>query len=384
MDRLLNIAIDIQVVAEARTGVGQFTYHLVKTLPQVDDTNHYTLFLFDFRRKYRDFSTDYKNVSIKKVRLPGMLVRRLWNSIAYPPVELITGRFDLFHFTNYMIPPMRENRALTTIYDMGFSRYPHYTAPSALKWPLRHVKESADKALGVITVSEFSKSEIVDLLGVPSEKVHVVYPGVSPAFREGTNATETSRVRAKYGISDPYILSVGTIEPRKNIPALLRAYGKNASFFRHRRCKLLLVGMKGWLYDEVYRTVGEYALDRDVLFTGYVEGHELVTIYREAEFAVFPSFYEGFGMPLLEAMASETPVLASDIAAHREVLGDAALFFPPEDEEELCRLMRDLYEDHGLRRTLTEKGRRRALRFTWEASAAELARIYRLTADRLT
>jgi len=381
---LRSIAIDIQVVAQTRTGVGQFTYHLVKTLLQVDDANHYTLFLFDFRRRFRGFSSERKNVSLKKVRLPGIFVRKLWDLIAYPPVEMMTGRFDLFHFTNYMIPPMRENRALTTIYDMGFWRFPQYAAPAALKWPLRHVKESAEKALGVITVSEFSKSEIVNLLGLPSEKVHVVYPGVSSTFREDTNEAESSHVRAKYRISAPYVLSVGTLEPRKNLPALLKAYQKNVSFFRNSGCKLLLVGMKGWLYDEVFRTVQKYALENDVLFTGYVEEHELVPIYRDAEFAVFPSLYEGFGMPLLEAMASKTPVLASNIAAHREILRDAALFFDPEDIDGLGRLMRELSEDHALRRNLTEKASRRALRFTWEASAAELARIYGLAADRLT
>ena len=140
--------------------------------------------------------------------------------------------------------------------------------------------------------------------------------------------------------------------------------------------------MKGWLYDEVFRTVQAHGLEKDVRFSGYVEEHELPSIYRGAEFAVFPSFYEGFGMPLLEAMASTTPVLASNIAAHREVLEDAALFFEAEDEDELGRRMREFYEDDGLRRRLAERGELRARRFTWEASAAALLPVYHLAAEQ--
>jgi glycosyltransferase involved in cell wall biosynthesis len=377
---LLNVAIDIQVVADPRTGVGQFTYHLVKALPRVDETVHYTLFLFDFRRRFRDASLQSTNVSLRKLPWPGVLMRTLWDWAAYPPLESLTGPFDLFHFTNYMIPPMRKRRALTTIYDMGFFRYPEYTSPKAMRWPLPHAKESAERALGVITVSEFSRSEIVSLLGLPREKVHVVYPGVSTAFRRNAKAPDGSIPRTESERSGPYILCVGTLEPRKNIPVLLRAYGKNRSYFRNRGCKLRLVGMKGWLCDEIFHTVRAWALDEDVVFSGYVDEQELIAIYRGARFAVFPSLYEGFGMPLLEAMASAVPVLASDIPAHREALSDAALFFEPRDEDGLAQRMRDLFEDSALRRGLAEKGRQRSLCFTWEASAAELARIYRLLA----
>lgn len=377
---MLRVAIDIQAVANKRTGVGHFTYHLVKALPHVVDTGCYTLFLFDFRRRFRDGSLGGGNVFLKKIGLPGFLVRCLWDAFGTPPVERLTGPFDLFHFTNYAVPPMRENRALTTIYDMSFLRLPQYTDPQARKWPLRYAAQSAERALAVITVSEFSKAEITGLLGIPPEKVHVVYPGVSPAFRGQGNGAEGSRLPARYGLSDPYILCVGTLEPRKNIPTLLRAYGKKASFFRRRGCRLLLVGMKGWLYEEIFRTVRAHGLQQDVRFSGYVADDELIPIYRGAEFAVFPSFYEGFGMPLLEAMASSTPVLASDIAAHREVLGDAGLFFEPGDEEGLAQRMMELYENQGLRERLAGEGSRRALRFTWEASAASLVDVYRRVA----
>lgn len=379
---MLRIAIDIQAAAHTRTGVGQFTYHLVKALPRVAGADRYTLFLFDFRRRFRDGSLEGGNVSVKRIRWPGVAVRGLWSAIGYPPVEQIVGRFDLFHFTNYMIPPMRENRALVTIYDMGFLRHPQYVAPRAMRWPLPHVEESAARAAAVITVSEFSKSEIVSLLGLSPDRVHVVYPGVSPSFEERGFDPEASAIRAKYGLSNPYALCVGTIEPRKNLPILLRAYARNVSFFRKRGCRLALVGMKGWGTAEVFGTLRRCGLERDVLFTGYVPDEDRIPIYRAAQFAVFPSFYEGFGMPPLEAMAAGTPVLASDIPAHREVLGDAGCFFSTEDEEGLGRRMRELAEDHGLRRGLAEKGKRRASRFTWEASAAELTRIYHLVAER--
>ncbi len=373
----MQIAIDIQAVAETRTGVGQFTYHLVEALAGADSPDRYTLFLFDFRRSFRDPSLERENVRVQKIRLPGMLLRKIWDRVSWPPLERLTGAFDLFHFTNYLIPPMRGSRALTTIYDLGFMRHPRYADPKALKALSRNLRESVERAAGVITVSEFSKSEIMDLLGLPDSMVEVVYPGVSPSLSGHVDEPAILRVRRKCGLSGPYILFVGTIEPRKNIPALLRAFAEALPFFRARGCRLLLAGKKGWLYDEVFETVRACALEDHVVFTGYVEDDDLGPLYRAAEFAVFPSFYEGFGMPLLEAMASSIPVLASDIEAHREVLGEAALFFDPCDPEGLARRMKELYEDRELRRTLTEKGDARAGRFTWEASAARTARIYR-------
>ncbi len=378
---MLRVAIDIQPVAQARTGVGQFTYHLVKALPRVAGADRYTLFLFDFRRRFRDGSLERGNVTLKRIRWPGVAARGLWSAFGWPPVEQIVGRFDLFHFTNYMIPPMRENRAVTTIYDMGFLRHPQYVDPRAMKWPLRHAEESAARAAGVITVSEFSKSEIVTLLGLPPDRVHVVYPGVSEDFGAERCDPEPSAVQAKYGLSNPYALCVGTIEPRKNLPTLLRAYAKNLPFFRTRGCRLVLAGRKGWGTAEVFRTLRSCGLERDVLLTGYVSDAERIPIYRAAQFAVFPSFYEGFGMPLLEAMAAGTPVLASDIPAHREVLADAGRFFAAEDEDELGRRMRELAEDRDLRRELAERGRRRACLFTWERSAAALGRIHQCVAE---
>ncbi len=373
----MQIAIDIQAVAETRTGVGQFTYHLVKALAGADSPDRYTLFLFDFRRRFRDLSLEQENVRVQKIRLPGMLLRKIWDRAPWPPMERLTGPFDLFHFTNYLVPPLRGGRALTTIYDLGFLRHPGYADPKALKALSRNLRKSVERAAGVITVSEFSKSEIMDLLGLPDSMIEVVYPGVSPAISGPVAESAIRRVRRKYGLSGPYIVHVGTIEPRKNIPVLLKAFAEDLPFFRARGCRLLLAGKRGWLYDEVFDTVRARGLEGDVVFAGYVGDDELALLYRAAEFAVFPSFYEGFGIPLLEAMASAIPVLASDIEAHKEVLGEAALFFDPQDSEGLARRMKELYEDRQLREALTGKGDARASRFTWEASAARMARVYR-------
>ncbi len=374
----MRIAIDIQAVAETRTGVGRYTLHLAEALPGVVPGDRYTLFLFDFRRRFREPALGATGARVLRIPLPGRVVRKAWDRLDWPPLERLTGfSFDLFHFPNYLVPPLSGTPALATIHDVGFLRHPEHADPRFLRGLDRNLERSLGRATGLTTVSEFSRAEIAEVLGVPASRIHVVPPGVAPVFAGPCDERIVREVRRGTGLPGPYLLTVGTVEPRKNLPLLLEAFAARLPFFRGKECRLVVAGKRGWRCEGVFETVRTLRLEDDVCFTGYVEDPVLAALYRGAEFAVFPSLYEGFGIPPLEAMAARLPVLASDIEAHREVLGDAALYFDPRDPAALGRRMVELYEARELRRSLMEKGLERARLFTWEAAAARMARVYR-------
>ena len=372
----MHVAIDIQSVVGLRSGVGQFTYHLARTLPALDPQNRYTLFLFDFRRRLRDYALEAGPARLLKVRVPGLLVSACWDLFRTPPVDAIVGKADLFHFPNYVIPPLAEGRAVASVYDVSFLRYPECASAHTLRWLDRNLERSLERADGIVTISEFSKAEIVELLGVPPWKVRVVYPGVSEAFRRPAPEADLARVRRRYGLPDCYLLAVGTLEPRKNLATLVKAFSIERAFFRSRRCGLVLAGARGWKAGPLFEQIGRQNLQEDVVVTGYVDDRDLPALYQGAAMLVFPSLYEGFGMPLLEAMASGLPVVASDTSSHREVLGEEAVFVSPHDPDSLARALKDLLLDQERRRALAASGTARAAQFTWERCARSMKEAY--------
>lgn len=376
----MHVAIDIQSVTGVRSGVGQFTYHLARTLPALDPRNRYTLFLFDFRRRLRDPALEEGAARLLKVRIPGLLVRTCWDLFRAPPVDAIVGKADLFHFPNYVIGPVSDGKALASIYDVSFLRYPQCASAQTLRWIDRNLAWTVERADGVVTISEFSKAEIVELLGVPAWKVRVVYPGVSEAFRRPVPTVELARVRKRYRLPACYLLAVGTLEPRKNLATLVRAFSIEKAFFRSRRCGLVLAGARGWKSGRLFEEIRRLDLERDVVTTGYVADRDLPALYQGAVMLVFPSLYEGFGMPLLEAMASGLPVVASDTNSHREVLGDGAVFVSPHDPNSLAAAVKELFLDQERRRALAASGIERSALFTWEACAGSMREAYEIFA----
>jgi len=315
-------------------------------------------------------------VTVKKLRFPGRVVRKSWDLFSAPAIDRLVGEAHLFHFPNYILPPLASSRAVTTIYDVSFLRYPQYAQPETLRWLSKNIRKTVDRAIGIITVSEFSKSEIVRTLGAPAERIRVVYPGVSASFRVAVPPEGRQRVRREYGLPEDYILCVGTLEPRKNLLTLVQAFDKARAFFRKERCRLVLAGVKGWKMDPLFEWIRRQGLKEDVVLTGYVEDRDLPALYQGAAYLVFPSFYEGFGMPIIEAMASAIPVIASSVESHREILGEAAVFINPNDVDGLARSMKDLYQDADTRRQLVEKAAVRVAAFTWEACARGMIECY--------
>jgi len=263
---------------------------------------------------------------------------------------------------------------------MTFFLYPEmHTATKRLmfRWIMRR---SARRAARIITISKSTADDVIRVLGLPKEKLSVVPLGVSAAYRPITDEQVLREVCARYSlVPHEYLLYVGVLEPRKNVPRLLHAYALlRKSGVRH---PLVLVGRRGWKYDDVFRTLEALRLGNDVVFTNHVPEGDLPALYCGARVFVYPSIYEGFGLPVLEAMACGTPVVTSNISSMPEVAGDAALLIEPRDHEQMASAIESVLVDEGLRQSLRERGLKRASVYTWDKTARETLKVYEFACD---
>jgi glycosyltransferase involved in cell wall biosynthesis len=229
--------------------------------------------------------------------------------------------------------------------------------------------------------SESTRCDLIELLGVPPERAQVIYGGVDPAFAPVTDIAALQAIQEKYAHGRPFILAVGTLEPRKNYPTLIRAFAQ-AREQAHLPHVLVIVGKKGWMYEPIFAAVAELGLQDVVLFPGFVPDGELPALYSAAGLLATPSFYEGFGLPPLEAMACGTPVVVADVSSLPEVVGDAGLRIDPQDTGALANAILRLIQDSTLRRSLREAGIAQARKFTWDQAARELLTVYNRFAPR--
>jgi glycosyltransferase involved in cell wall biosynthesis len=305
----------------------------------------------------------------------------LWHRLGLPiPVEWFTGPVDIFHSTDFVLPPVRQAKTILTVHDLTFMRLPQCAEAGLRAYLNKVVPRSIERADLVLADSQSTKNDLVELLGVFPGKIEVVYAGVERRFRPMEGEMALQRVRKRYGLDFPFILSLGTLEPRKNFTGLIEAYallrGKGQGIGR-RGLKLVIAGGKGWLYDEIFGKVEELSLENKIVFPGFIADEDLPALYNLAELFVFPSLYEGFGLPPLEAMACGTPVVTSDRPSLPEVVGEAGLMVEATDSQELAEVMERVLTDENLRQEMREKGLKQAERFTWEAAAGKLLDMYR-------
>jgi glycosyltransferase involved in cell wall biosynthesis len=289
-------------------------------------------------------------------------------------LESVAGDCDLFHGTNYALPRSRQARLVVTIHDLSLVRHPHL-GTAALSGFVRRMTRSVIEATRVIAVSDATRRDLVDLLAVSPDTIRVVHNGYDPRFQPLPASAARHRVRERYNLVDPYILHVGTLEPRKNLDMLIRAYAhlRREPHIAH---GLVLVGDRGWKYEPIFRLVEQLGLRDAIRFTGAVPADDLPALYNAADLFVYPSLYEGFGLPPLEAMACGTPVVTSNVSSLPEVVGDAALLLDPHDEGGLVEAMARGLADVELRQHLRERGFEQARQFSWERCARETLAVY--------
>jgi glycosyltransferase involved in cell wall biosynthesis len=379
---MARIAIDYTPALTQVAGIGRYTRALVGALlDEPDDLEYVLYYARATTRPTGEGAVRRNGVATRALPLSERALTILWHRLRLPlPMEVFTGHVDLVHSPNYLLPPRRRARGIVTVLDLSFLLYPECADRGLVAFLEQAVPLSVAAADLVVAISEQTKRDLVALLDVPPERVAVVPLGVEPHFRPMTDEAALAAVRARLGIAEPFILSVGTLEPRKNLTLLIAAFArlKRGRRWPHR---LVLAGQPGWLYEDVFRAVERFGLADDVIFPGYVAEADLPALYSAADVFAYPSRYEGFGLPPLEALACGTPVVCADASSLPEVVGDAALLVPPTDEAALATALERLLEDTTLRATLRQRGLARAARFTWAACAAQMRELYRRVAQ---
>lgn len=379
----MKISVNIQPLLHSdKSGIGFYEAELIKAMGRLDNENEYVLDFFSLKNSDDKIKTAEKyagkNIKLNPCKwFSATVYQLLWAVIPIPYRLFFREKSDVSHFYNYYVPPFARGKKAAVIYDAVIKDFPE-TVRFKTKLMLRlTLKSSIRRADRIITISQFSKQQIIKHFGVPAERIDIVPCGVNfDVFRPDYDNKLISDAKSKYGINGDYILYLGTLEPRKNIERIIEAYSVMLS--RTEAPPLLvLAGGKGWLYESIFEKVKTLGLEDRVVFTGYVPDGDVPLLMKGAMIFCFPSIYEGFGMPPLEAMACGTPVLTSNSTALPEVVGDAAIQADPYSVEEIAEGMIKLTESSELRRRLSEKGLEQCRRFTWEKSAAEMLDVYK-------
>jgi len=368
----MHIGIDAHAIGAQQGGNETYIKHLIAALAELDGENRYTLY-FANSRAAREWSGRYQNFAVRALPPPTPIVR-VPVALAF---ELRRRPVDVLH-VQYTAPPFCHAPVVATIHDLAFEHLPEtFTRRGQAQLRLT-VRRTARRASRIATVSEFSRQDIIRTYRLAPEKVVVTYNGIAPHFTTRPGAAgEAEEVRRRYGIRREYLLAVGSLQPRKNLIRLLRAYGRLRQTHEGFRPQLVIVGRRLWLWREILQEISRQPWSRDVITTDYVADEELPALYRGAAAFVYPSLYEGFGLPPLEAMACGTPVVTSNTSSLPEVVGEAALQVDPYDEGALARAILDLLNDQALRARLAAAGPAQARKFTWRAAAAKTLGLYR-------
>ena len=348
-------------------GITWYIYNLLAQLPEIDQGIQCTAFTSE--RRYRGSPPVELRLSHLPTHRPA--VRIVWEQLIQPFAARRAG-LDLLHGMAYVGPLGSGCPFVVTIHDLSFLLYPQSFRPLNRLYLKLFARLSAQRARRVIAVSESTKRDAVKQYGIAPEQVDVVHNGVDPAFHP-LPAGQVSAFRADRGLPERFILFVGTLEPRKNIARLIQAYAQLPGA----RPPLFFVGGKGWFYDEIFALVERLNLGAEVHFAGYVSTDELPWWYNAADLFVYPSLYEGFGLPPLEAMACGTPVVTSTASSLPEVVGQAGLLVEPTDTEGLAAAMGRSLTDGDLRVQMKAMGLARAAGFSWQETARRTADSYR-------
>lgn len=356
-----------------QSGVSNYIRHLVRGLAGLSTTDEFLAYLpsADARSDLPPSSHLQARPSPLPLHRPAL--RIAWEHSAFP-LLLWRDRVDLLHATMNVAPWWVPCPTVVTVHDLAYMRYPHVHPWGRRVYLTLMTRLTLRRARAIVAVSQHTRQEIVDLLSVPPHRIHVLYEGVDADYAP-LPAAAVEAFRRRHSLPRRYLLYVGNLEPRKNLPHLIRAFSRVAA--EEPELALVLVGAQGWGYDAIFAQITALGLAERVLFPGFVPREELPLWYNGAEAFCYPSFYEGFGLPPLEAMACGTPVVVSTASSLPEVVGEAGLQVAPDDEQGLAAALLRLVRDADLRQELSGRGRERARRFSWQRMAQQTADLYR-------
>lgn len=374
----MTIGIDIRFLARGtRSGIEEYTINLLSRLLSLDKNIKFKLFYNAFNQVELDYDwLNLPNVELKKFRWPNRFIfDPSAKFLKLPKIDRMLGGCDVFFAPHFLLSPVsRECRKVVTFHDLSFEYFPEFFSWRKRFWhnslaPRQRALE-ADK---VIAVSQSTKDDLMNLYVLTAEKVKVIYSGIESGLEKNelTNEQKLS-IRKKYNLPENFILYFGTLEPRKNLVGLIQAY----KIFRqqtmnNKKYSLVLAGNSGWLCDDIFAEAKKSDFAQDIIFTGFIDPFDKVYLYNLASLFVYPSFFEGFGFPPLEAMSCGVPVICSHTSSFPEVVGEAALMIDPYNFDEIAWAMKEVLNDGRLRQNLIEDGFIRVKNFSWDKCARE-------------
>jgi glycosyltransferase involved in cell wall biosynthesis len=404
----MKVGIDYTAAVWQGAGIGRYTRELIRAIVEQGSEFEYTLFyaagqlapdspyLADLDR----LRATHPNVRAVPIPFTPRRLTQIWQRLRLPlPVEVFTGPLDLLHAPDFVLPPTRA-RTILTIHDLSFLVHPECAVPSMVRYLTDAVPRSLRRADIVLADSEATRQDLARLLAVAPERVAVVYPGVAPRFRP-LPPEQTEPVRRRLDLPERFLLFVSTLEPRKNLVRLLEAFAQLRTEERGLRTEystpakvaedgansilnpqssalhLVIAGRRGWLYEEVFATIERLQLGERVRVLDFIDDNDLPALYNLAWVFTYPSIYEGFGLPALEALACGTPVVTADNSSLPEVVGDAAVLVLAEDVAALADAIGRVVSDEALRARLKAAGPPHARLFTWERAAQQVLSCYR-------
>ena len=377
----MKIGIDISLTVGEKAGVGYYTVNLVDALAKIDRTNQYLLYPFFYHIYHPDFKTalapSQKNFNLRFKKIPQKIIDLFWNSPI--PKKWILGNVDILHSTTFCAPLDHYGKLIVTIYDISFLTLPGCHIEANRQHCLKGTLDAVRYADCLITISNHGKQELVKYFNADPDKIVVTHLAAKEIFAP-CGIEDQNRVLEKYGIHHDFILTVGSNEPRKNIGSLVRAYVDLPENIKN-KYSLVIAGGQGWLNSDIDEFLNLQDSTR-IKRIGYVEEHDLTELYSASTVFVYPSLYEVFGLPILEAMSCGAPVITSNTSSMPEISGDAALFFDPTDVQQLTNLLNDVLGNENFREELSRKGIKRAGEFSWEKTARETLKIYEILASK--
>jgi len=371
----MRIGFDLRPFLRKETGVGVYFRNLLFELAKIDAENEYFLFSSSWKDRFpTDRVPPFRRKKFRDLRLPVRAVDFLWYKMTWPPLDcFFRTRLDLTHSPSPVFLPTRGKKIIT-VTDLFFLDSPDRADKAARRNFGSRVGKAVEQADGIITISRFSRQAVLDRFRVDEKKIRVIPLGVDSAWGRVPEASEMERVRRELALPGEFLLFVGALEPRKNLVRLVEAL--KLLHERGRRVPLLIVGRAGGDSGRVKEAIERQGLTAWVRLAGYLDEETVRSLHHLATLLVFPSLVEGFGLPVLEAMAAGLPVATSGTSALPEIADEAALFFDPQDPEDIAAQIGRLLDDQGLRRSLAEKGRQRAGLFGWSTTAAKTLEFY--------
>ncbi|MFA5961885.1 MAG: glycosyltransferase family 1 protein [Parcubacteria group bacterium] len=385
---MATICIDVRCLSEGRrTGVEEYTLGLLLNLFELDKNNEYILFFSAWKAPGFDFDLflKYPNVQLKKVHLPNKLLNFLFWYLDWPKIDKLVGGADVVFFPNIFFGAVSENvRMIVTMHDLSFERYPEYFSWKRRLWHVfinpQKICRRADK---IITVSDSSATDIASLYKINQKKICAILSAIEKDFYVlDRNNTKLIEVKEKYHLPFKFILYLGTIEPRKNILGIIKAFNRlQASAVTEKdqdilKYKLVLAGSPGWLGEEIFAEIERSEFREKIILPGFIADEDKAYVYNLSALFIYTSFFEGFGFPPLEAMRCGVPVIAANNSSLPEICADSAILIDPHKPEEILEAIKQILKNKDLREKLINRGIKKAQEFTWKKTAEKTLELF--------